>query len=100
MLACIHKSLFEWKSPQKGTFPFKWKVIKGNHLRSNHLKSNYKIFVVVHSIKMVYLSLNKLKKIAKIRRIKAYKSMSEERLLSVLSKSKSVKEIAKNFDDE
>ena len=49
---------------------------------------------------MVYLSLNKLKKIAKIRRIKAYKSMSEERLLSVLSKSKSVKEIAKNFDDE
>ena len=48
---------------------------------------------------MVNLSLNKLKTIAKIRGIKGYKSMSEERLLSILNESKSAKESEKNFDD-
>ena len=48
---------------------------------------------------MVNLSLNELKTIAKIRDIKGYKSMSEERLLSVLNESESVKESEKNFDD-
>ena len=48
---------------------------------------------------MVNLSLNKLKTIAKIRGIKGYKSMSEERLLSALNESKSVKDSGKNFDD-
>ena len=62
-----------------------------NHLRSNHLKSNCKFFVVVvHSIKMVLL-LIELKTIANIRGIKGYKGMCEERLLSVLNESKSVK---------
>ena len=48
---------------------------------------------------MVNLSLNELKTVAKIRGIKGYKSMSEERLLSVLNESESVKESEKNFDD-
>ena len=48
---------------------------------------------------MVNLSLNELKTIAKIRGIKGYKSMSEERLLSALNESKSVKDSRKNFDD-
>ena len=39
----------------------------------------------VPSIKMVNLSLNELKTIKKIRGIKAYKSISERRLLSVLN---------------
>ena len=46
---------------------------------------------------MVNLSLNKLKTIAKIRGITYYKSMSEERLLSVLIESESVKKNQKNF---
>ena len=40
-----------------------------------------------------------MKTIAKIRGIKGYKSMSEERLLSALNESKSVKDSRKNFDD-
>ena len=48
---------------------------------------------------MVNLSLNELKTISKIRGIKGYESMSEERLLTVLNESESVKEIEKNFDD-
>ena len=40
-----------------------------------------------------------MKTIAKARGIKAYKSTSEERLLSVLNESESVKESGKNFDD-
>ena len=38
---------------------------------------------------MLNLSLNELKPIAKIRRIKGYKSMSKERLLRALCKSES-----------
>ena len=48
---------------------------------------------------MLNLSLNELKLIAKSRGIKVYKSMSEERLLSSLNESESVKETEKNFDD-
>ena len=48
---------------------------------------------------MVNLSLNEWKTIAKIRDIKGYKSMSKERLLSVLNRSESVKESGKNIDD-
>ena len=40
-----------------------------------------------------------MKLIAKSRDIKGYKSMSEERLLSSLNESESVKESEKNFDD-
>ena len=40
-----------------------------------------------------------MKTIAKIRGIKGYKSISEERLLSALNESKSVKDSRKNFDD-
>ena len=48
---------------------------------------------------MLYLSLNKLKLVARTRGIKGYKSMSKERLLSVLSESELVGS-EKNFDDE
>ena len=47
---------------------------------------------------MLNLSLNELKLIAKSRRIKSYKSMSEERLLSAVYESESV-ESEQNFDD-
>ena len=48
---------------------------------------------------MLNLSLNKLKVIAIIRRIKGYKSMSEERLIYSINESESVKKSEKNFDD-
>ena len=40
---------------------------------------------------MLNLSLNELKLIAKSRRIKSYKNMSEERLLSAVNESESEK---------
>ena len=48
---------------------------------------------------MVNLSLNELKTIAKVRGIKDYKSMSAERLLSILNESEPVKESEKTFDN-
>ena len=48
---------------------------------------------------MFDLSLNELKLVAKRKGIKGYKSMSKERLLSVLSESELVGS-EKNFDDE
>ena len=42
---------------------------------------------------MVNLSSNELKQITKMRRIKGYKNMSKERLLSVLSESESAKSL-------
>ena len=48
---------------------------------------------------MLNLSLNELKLVPKRRGIKDYKSMSKERLLSVLSESESV-ESKNSFDDE
>ena len=48
---------------------------------------------------MLKLSPKELKAIAKIRGIKDYKSMSEDRLLSALKASESLKESGKNFDD-
>ena len=47
---------------------------------------------------MLNLSLNELKVIAKIRRIKFYKSMSEKRLISSINESESVKESEKKND--
>ena len=48
---------------------------------------------------MLNLSLKELKLIAENRGIKGYKSMSEDRLLSALKASQSLKESEKNFDD-
>ena len=48
---------------------------------------------------MLNLSPKELKTIAKIRSITGYKSMSEDRLLSALKSSESLKESEKNFDD-
>ena len=42
---------------------------------------------------MVNLTLNELKQIAKMRRIKGYNNMSKERLLNVLSESESAKSL-------
>ena len=47
---------------------------------------------------MLKISLNELKKIAKMA-LRGYKAMSEERLVSSLNESESVKEREKNFDD-
>ena len=47
---------------------------------------------------MLNLSLNKLKLIARSRRIKGYKSMSKEKLLSALNESESAKS-EKNFNN-
>ena len=52
---------------------------------------------------MLNLSLNELKLIAKIRGIKGYESMSEDKLLSAPNESESVKtitEIRKEYRDE
>ena len=48
---------------------------------------------------MLNLSPKELKAIGKIRGIKGCKSMSEDRLLSALKASESLKESEKNFDD-
>ena len=48
---------------------------------------------------MVNVSLNESKAIAKIRGIKGYKSIFEERLLSILNESESEKESENNFDE-
>ena len=50
-----------------------------------------KKFFVLHSIRMLNFSLNELKQIANIRRIKGHENMPKERLLSVLSESESTK---------
>ena len=47
---------------------------------------------------MLNLSPKKLKPVATIRGIKGYKSMFEDRLLSALKASESLKESGKNFD--
>ena len=48
---------------------------------------------------MIKLTSDELKAIAEIRGIRGYESMSEDRLLSSLNESESVKESDKNFDD-
>ena len=48
---------------------------------------------------MLNLSLTELKLIAESRSINGYKSLCEDRLLSGLNASESVKESEKNFDD-
>ena len=48
---------------------------------------------------MLNLPPKELKVIAKFRDIKGYKSFSEDRLLSSLKASESLKESEKNFDD-
>ena len=48
---------------------------------------------------MLKLSLNELKQVAKMRWIKSYKSMSEERLISSINESEPVKESEKNCND-
>ena len=47
---------------------------------------------------MPNVSLDKLKTVSKIRGIKGYESMSEERLLNPLNKSELMKESENNFD--
>ena len=47
---------------------------------------------------MLKLALNELKQIEKMRGIKGYKSMSEERLVSSIKESESEEESENNFD--
>ena len=48
---------------------------------------------------MLNLLLNELKQISKMRWIKVYKGMSEERLINSINESEPVKESEKNFGD-
>ena len=48
---------------------------------------------------MIKLSLNELKLIRECRGMKGYKSISDDRLLSALKASESLKESENNFDD-
>ena len=48
---------------------------------------------------MLKPSLNELKQIAEMRGIRSYKIMSDERLISSINESESVKESGNNFDD-
>ena len=48
---------------------------------------------------MLKLLLNELKQIARMRSIKGYKIMSEERLISSINEAEPVEESEKNFDD-
>ena len=58
-----------------------------------------KKFFSPHKIRILILSLNELKLIARSRGINDYKSMSKKRLLSALNKSETVNESEKNFDN-
>ena len=49
-------------------------------------------------MKTLKLLLNEFKQTAKMRGIKGYKSMYEERLVSFINESESVNKIKKNFD--
>ena len=68
-------------------------------MRQPSKKQIYKQIFFVYNIKMLNIPLDKLKAIAKIRGIKGYKTMSEEKLLNSLNELKSMKESEKNFDD-
>ena len=68
------------KQPFKKYIPLKKLRLVASNKRS-FKKQIYKSNFFVHSIKTLNLSLNELKHIAKIRGIKGYKSMSEERLI-------------------
>ena len=67
------------------------------------IKNIKKIFFVPH-IKMLNLSLNELKAVAKIRGIKGYKSMPKDDLTKILSKPKTslskerIKDIKEDFN--
>ena len=57
-----------------------------------------------HSIKILNLTLNELKQIAKVSHIKGYNNMSKDRLLSVLDESESInnakiKKIKEDFNE-
>ena len=82
---------------------FSGNKLRNSHLRSSHLRSNHskttnrqvKKDFFVHSIRMLNLSLNELKLITRGRGIKGYKSISEDRLLSALNASESVKKVTR-----
>ena len=64
--------------------------MKSIYLRSNYLTRNYKKkLFALHSLRMLNLSLNELKQITKMRRIKGYTNMCKERLLNALDESES-----------
>ena len=68
-------------------------------MRQPSKKQIYKQIFFVYNIKVLNVSLDKLNAIAKIRGIKGYKSMSEERLLNSINELESMKESEINFDD-
>ena len=113
MVSCIYKSQSKLKNPLKRKIyreqPFnkyisfkKMRSVASNKRAFKKQPSKKQIYIkkfFVHNIKMLKLSLNELKQIAKMRGIKGYKSMSEERLISSINESEPVKESEKNFND-
>ena len=69
--------------------------MKSIYLRRNYVTRNYikTFFFALLNIRMLNLLLNELKQIAKMRRIKEYKSMSKERILNTLDESESAKSL-------
>ena len=73
------------------------------HLRSSHLRSSHprsfknKLFGLY--IRMIYLQLEELKTIAKLRKVKDHKSKSEDELIKIIRESKpKIEEIRKKFN--
>ena len=76
--------------------------VRSSHARSSHPRSmpserQSKFSAKSKQILKSLNELNELKLIAKNRGIKGYKRMSEDRLISALNASKSVKESEKEF---
>ena len=61
--------------------------------RLSNVQLYKKFFFALHSASILNLSLNELKQISKMGRIKGYKNMSKERLLNALDESESAKSL-------
>ena len=81
-------------------FKVKYNHLKSTHLRSSHPRRSHNILLkagkylkkfVVHSVRMLNLSLKELKTESKNRSIKGLKGMSIDKLLGILDKLELVK---------
>ena len=74
------------------------------HLRSSHLRSSHprsfknKLFGLY--IRMIYLQLEELKTIAKLRKVKDHKNKSEDELIKILREPRpKIEEIREKFNE-
>ena len=66
-----------------------------SHLKSNHPNHNYGKKIMSHNIRMLNLSLNELKLVAKSRGIKDYENKSEDDLIKIVSELKTKRSLSK-----